>query len=199
MWKKFESEGLIVDYELQEILKAMKYDNLSVLAKFSKEDEDSIVTFLRTTFHKIIKVDERERFYGIFQANPELFEFVGGQRKTIGFITQMAKKLVNVSKQKSIANLFRGSTPDESAKTKTTTTKESIASKTVEYATQLENSINKYLEENFEGKFHMEVKVAQDGLGSFIALAPCPVCPKETKITRLQTRYVFGTIGLTLV
>jgi hypothetical protein len=102
---------------------------------------------------------------------------------------------VNFSKQRAVASLFKvSSAPDESVRDKTdntVATKEAIACKIVEYAAQLEMNINSYLNENFKGTFNISnVKVAQDGLGSFIALTPCSVCPKQTKITRNHTRYV---------
>ena len=78
-----------------------------MLAKFTDEDENRIVAFMRHTFHKLIKLEDREKFYGCFHQSPELFEFVGGQRKTLLLMQQMAKRLVSLNKQRHFLSVER--------------------------------------------------------------------------------------------
>ena len=131
-----------------------------MLAKFTDEDENRIVAFMRHTFHKLIKLEDREKFYGCFHQSPELFEFVGGQRKTLLLMQQMAKRFVSLNKQRSISSLLNDvlptSVPSQSSETVGKNALQT-SDKQYEYTLQLEKGLNSYLAENFEGNLKVNV------------------------------------------
>lgn len=84
--------GVEVDEQLKRILKATKFDKLSLLASLSETDRKHMETFMKERLHKIIPPAHREKYYGIYEFNPMEFQFEAGDIKTLELVQKACKK-----------------------------------------------------------------------------------------------------------
>lgn len=97
-----KEESIFIPADLKLILSVTKYDNLFTLKRFTKDDQTKIKTFMQTTLNLIIKKEEREKYYGIFQDHQYKFMFVGGLERAMTEIINAAKKIASKNRKTKI-------------------------------------------------------------------------------------------------
>jgi len=168
-----EEPGLFIDDDLKLILKAAKFDNLASLSNLSEGDIKTMEDFMKSTLHKIVKMDEKASYYGIFESRPEEFQFVCVQLKSLKILATRAKTVLASSVRKPGSGVKPKPVSENDVQQQEKTQKQKEDEQIVKLKRALVNSVKLYLSSHFpelndsDGEIKVDCDVAPDGFNSF--------------------------------
>ncbi|KAJ1518791.1 hypothetical protein ONE63_011604 [Megalurothrips usitatus] len=196
LWSLLEEDGVFCPEDLKLILGVTKFDSLFALANLDvQEGTSAIQNFMQTRLHELLPPSELEKYYGLFQYKPTAFELVPGHIQVLKALAETAKKKLISNKRKMSGEEIPAPAKKKVPSTSTSAVANASSPSATDLQRILEKSVNSYIKGNFKPDVLKEAKVVPsvtaDGLGSFVAIAPCPFknCEEKRKVTRNDLRW----------